>query len=139
MRILTGRYSAHRLLAARGDLAKVCITYDKPDQMPYDLDATLYLLAPSPTTRKRSEVVNRLAYRGRLSIHGVRKIRGALLEISERVGGKDIVLLAHEDTATTYSHRDWFADWWETETGEAVSELTEETEIDAKFRQSSLF
>jgi hypothetical protein len=62
---------------------------------------------------------------GRLNQHGAKKISEKLAEITLNTGGSDPVLLCYEDLGNpaNWCHRQLFADWWLTQTGEEVIEL----------------
>jgi len=57
---------------------------------------------------------------------GTTFIRKDLQDISNRHGGKDVVLLCWEDLSKGLTcHRRYFAEWWEKLTGEKIDELEE--------------
>lgn len=62
------------------------------------------------------------AYRARLEKAGVDEIRAELSEIHLTYLGKPLALLCFEKDPKD-CHRSIFAEWWETQTGESVTEL----------------
>ncbi len=62
------------------------------------------------------------AYLARLAEAGVEKITAELKEISITYGGKPLALLCFERQQSD-CHRGMFAEWWEGQTGEVVTEI----------------
>ena len=89
------------------------------------------VLAPYGVFNKNySQAEYRLAYFKRLEKYGVDRIRRDLEGISQRSGGKDVVLLCYENLCKhgEWCHRTQFAEWWEEKTGETIIELEEKLE-----------
>lgn len=98
MRLFTSRYQ-NQELARRPDLVKVGITLGKP-RMPlrYEIDEYLRMLAPNPKIFHINDIFEFLpAFVEQLDKHGIDKIMYVLKQISQRHGGRDIVMLCFED------------------------------------------
>jgi hypothetical protein len=120
--LFTSRYQ-NRGLADRLELVKVRTTVGAPRwKLPYPLErcaaVTPYGAFGEPDWRER--------YVARLEEIGVEEIGRQLAAISDRHGGRDLVLLCFEDVyrdGDEACHRRAFAAWWQERTGEVVDEL----------------
>jgi hypothetical protein len=103
----------------------VRITLGKPRfRVGYEYDE-IRSLAPTPTIfRIEDDAEFEAAYLRHLDGLGVDRIGAALTGLSDRHGGRRLVLLCYEDVlAGQLCHRRMFARWWESKTGEIVPEL----------------
>jgi len=134
MKIYTSRYSNQKGIIESG-LVPVRITLGKPKfELSYDYDE-LRMLAPYGLFGIDDKNEFTRKYREYLNQHGIKKIRKALHEISQKHGGKGLVLLCYEDVHKSgeWCHRRLFADWWKDKTGEDIEELP------PPYRQESMF
>ncbi len=125
MRIYTSRYQSGDLIWRSGAVP-VRITVGHPRfKLGFELGATVRELAPDRSMFGLSDAEFSLVYAERLESLGVEVIRSLLRQISEALGGRDLVLLCFEDLTKPgeWCHRRTFARWWEERTGERVEEL----------------
>lgn len=129
--LATSRYSAGPLIMGSG-LVPVRITLGHPRwKLPYTIDATIKMLAPTRETFQAPDWVAR--YRHQLDVVGVDSIRRQLDAVSTINFGRGLCLLCFEDLADTKKypglepdhicHRRTFAAWWLEQTGETIREL----------------
>lgn len=124
--LATSRYGAGELVNESG-LIPVRISVGAPRfALAFPLAESCPLLFPRREMLKLGYHEYRRRFRHNLHKTGVRRIREQLEAISQRHGGKGIVLLCFEDVAKPgeWCHRTLFAEWWEQQTGIAVPELT---------------
>ncbi len=103
----------------------VRITLGKPRfRLPYSYEE-VRLLAPTPAIfRLRDDAEFERAYLDHLDRIGVERLRGAFDAISDKHGGRRLVLLCYEDVlAGQLCHRRMFARWWQEQTGQEVPEM----------------
>lgn len=103
----------------------VRITLGRPRMLlAYDLLEEIRLLAPTPSEFKlRGDEFDKV-YVARLEKIGVVRLRSIFEEMSERHGGRRLVLLCFENTLQgELCHRRMFARWWLDQTGEEVREI----------------
>ena len=75
------------------------------------------------------------AYTRKLDRIGADRIGAALKKISDEEGGADLCLLCYEKDPAE-CHRSMFARWWQTRTGQAVEELTQNSVRPCKGRDA---
>jgi hypothetical protein len=123
--LYTSRYAARTLIVESG-LATVRISVGHPRwKLGYELSGACPLLAPTRDMLRLPIEEYRVRYEARLEAAGVETIAAALKALSEKAGGRGLVLLCFEDLTKPgeWCHRRLFADWWEKKTGRAVPEL----------------
>lgn len=122
MRIFTSRYS----FKIPQEFQAVSISVGKPKwQLPYSLEIYDKLAPYGVFNKYNDEEPYKKAYFERLDKYGVAQIRKDLEQISNKNGGKDVVLLCYENLSKPelWCHRTHFAEWWFEQTGEIIQEL----------------
>lgn len=127
-RLRTARFFSRRLLTGQspsaGRVVPVALA-PRPElvPLPYDYE-TFGLIVPEVFGEWR-EVCH--GYRAQLDAVGFAPIASGLAEVSEKHGGRLLILLGWEDPELGLRcHRHVFADWWFERTGDAVTELTDD-------------
>lgn len=122
--LFTSRYLAEDVLAS-GEVVPVRVSYEAPIvPLAYPLEETAELLVPEFAMLGEWHHLCQ-SYRRKLDMLGVERIGKELREISDRHGGRGLVLLDYEDlTRGLRNHRIIFGQWWEERTGRRVYELT---------------
>jgi hypothetical protein len=96
-------------------LAPVCISIVRPRfELGYELAGSAKPLMPRRNMLELSYEDYRREYIALLEQRGFDSIRDELLAISQKAGGKDLVLLCYESlkVPTEWCHRWMFAGWW---------------------------
>jgi Protein of unknown function, DUF488 len=103
----------------------VRITLGRPPRwFTYPHEEICALAPPYRVSRIEDASEFRRKYRHHLYRVTADRLRIIFEEISERHGGKRLVLLCFEANPST-CHRSMFAEWWEQQTGQHVEELPE--------------
>jgi hypothetical protein len=125
-KLYTGRYLAESVAEGveRGVLVPVRVSVWPPVATPpYKLKEVAWSLVPSELMLGEWPHLS-TSLLDRLDFLGIEKVSGELEQISERHGGRPLILLDHDDMMRGIrSHRIVFSFWWEEQTGFAVPEL----------------
>lgn len=124
--IYTAHYFATGVLTS-GDLVPVRLSVEDPEELgielPYELEVVPALL-PEPDMGDEWRPASR-RYWSQLEALGVQGVSAELAAVSERHGGKPVVLVGFEDLEQpNHSYRSIFVKWWHEHTGEEIKELT---------------
>jgi Protein of unknown function, DUF488 len=127
MRIWTSQFQ-HKVLAQHPELVKVGITVWPPRfKLGYAYERLPMLTPYGGLFHESDRERFTRAYYARLDTAGVETVLHALRAISERHGGRDLVLLCYEDLSKPdeWCHRQIAAQWLQERAGLTVAEWSE--------------